>query len=743
MTLVAPALVELRARPTQSPEAVDLSFYVQPREGGLERIDLAVEGADCAACIPIIETAMRREAGVVGARVNLTNRRVTIDWRAGETQPAQLVAALARIGYRAHPYDPRTAETQEAREAKDLLRRLGVAGFAMMNIMLLSVSVWSGNATDITPEQRDFFHWLSALIAIPAVAYAGRPFFESAARALAVRALNMDVPISLGVTLAVTLSVVETLHHGEHAYFDSAVMLLFFLLTGRYLDQLMRRKTRAVAANIAALKAETAVKVFGVDMLREVPIATVKPGDLVLARPGERLGVDGLVEEGRSAIDQSLVTGETRPVIAGPGSAVHAGTMNLTGVLRVRVRAAEAGTWLDEVTRLMETATQSRSAYVRLADRAARLYSPVVHLAAFTTFLGWIAFGLAWQSALVIAITVLIITCPCALALAIPTVQVVASGALFRAGILLQAGDGLERLAEIDCVAFDKTGTLTLPEPGVTGTDAIPADCAEVAARLAAGSKHPLARAVAALRPGAEPPADLVERPGEGVEATIGGRRVRLGSPAFCGAETQAAEARALDPEASLIAFADGEARLVFRVRQALRPDARATIERLRAMGLDVFVLSGDRPEAVASVAHALGVTRAEGGLAPAEKIARLEAEKAAGRRVLMVGDGLNDAPALAAAHVSLSPVTAAHLTQAAADAVFMGDSLKPVASAVAVSRRARRLMGQNLWIAVVYNAIAVPIAILGHVTPLVAALAMSGSSLIVTANALRGRAAD
>lgn len=720
--------------------AADLSLFVQPLDQGLARIDLAVDGITCATCMPIIESALKREPGVVNARVNLTNRRLTLDWRAGEADPVRLIARLARLGYRAYPYDPKAAESAEAKEAAELLRCLGVAGFAMMNIMLLSVSVWSGNVSDITPEQRDFFHWLSALIAIPAVAYAGRPFFRSALAALRLRALNMDVPISLGVLLAIGLSLVETAHSGTHAYFDSAVMLLFFLLTGRYLDQLMRRKTRAVATNIAALKAETAVKFVDGTLLREVPIAAIKAGDLVLARPGERIGVDGIVEDGRSEVDQSLVTGETLPVAVGPGTRVYAGTLNRSGALRIRVEAAEKGTLLDEVTRLVETATQSRSAYVRLADRAARLYSPVVHVTALATFLGWIAFGLTWQMALVIAITVLIITCPCALGLAIPAVQVVASGALFRANTLLQAGDGLERLAEIDTVVFDKTGTLTLPEPRVAGAEGVPADIATRAARLAAGSRHPLAAAVAALEPGLDPPTDLSEHPGEGVLAIIDGRECRLGKPSFCGAEAEAAAVLARDPDASLIAFSDGGTRHVFPVRQVLRPDARATVDRLKAMGLRLVILSGDRPAAVAGVAEALGLPDATGGLSPTDKIARLDAERASGHRVLMVGDGLNDAPALAAAHVSLSPVTAVHITQAAADAVFMGDSLKPVASAVAISRLARRLMSENLWLAVIYNAIAVPIAIMGYVTPLVAALAMSGSSVIVTANALRAR---
>jgi Cu2+-exporting ATPase len=723
-----------------APEATDLSLFVEPLGGGLARMDFAVDGITCAACMPVIEQGLAREPGIAEARVNLTNRRLTVRWREAETTPQRIVQRLSALGFRAFPFDPKAVEGEEVREARFLLQCLGVAGFAMMNIMLLSVSVWSGNVSDITQEQRDFFHWVSALIAVPAVAYAGRPFFRSARMAIAARQLNMDVPISLGVLLAVGMSLVETAHHGTHAYFDSAVMLLFFLLAGRYFEQLMRRKTRAVAGNIAALKAETAVKLMPDGALRQVPIAAVAIGDRVLVRPGERVSVDGLVVDGRSSLDQSLVTGETLPQEIAAGDAVYAGTLNLSGVLTIEVRAAAKGTLLDEVTRLLETALEARSTYRRLADRAAALYSPVVHLTAILTLTGWIIAGLAWQQALIIAITVLIITCPCALGLAIPAVQVVASGALFKANVLLQAGDALERLAEADTIVFDKTGTLTLPDLAAEVAADIPAADLAMAAGLAAASHHPLARALIAAVPNAVPLAEAREEPGRGVVALVNGSEARLGSLAFCKAEAEGAIVAARHPDASLIAFRHGDSCHVFAIRQQLRPDAEAVIAALAQAGLQMEILSGDRPEAVAPVAAALGIPVARGGLKPADKIERLDALKAAGRKVLMVGDGLNDAPALARAHVSMSPITAVHLTQAAADAVFLGDRLAPVAHAVAVSRTALTLMKQNLWLAVIYNTIAVPIAIAGWVTPLIAALAMSGSSVIVTANALRAR---
>ena len=728
------------AVPAVAATGTDLSLFVEPLGDGRARMDFAVDGITCAACMPVIEQGLSRVPGIESARVNLTHRRLSVEWREDAITPQRIVERLGALGFRAFPFDPKAVEGEEAREARFLLQCLGVAGFAMMNIMLLSVSVWSGNISDITPEQRDFFHWLSALIAVPAVAYAGRPFFRSARMALAARQLNMDVPISLGVLLAVGMSLVETWNHATHAYFDSAVMLLFFLLTGRYFEQLMRRKTRAVAANIAALKAETALKISADGALRQVPIAAIAAGDLVMVRPGERVSVDGVIVEGHSSLDQSLVTGETLPQAVAPGDSVYAGTLNTSGTLKVEVRAAARGTLLDEVSHLLETALEARSSYRRLADRAAALYSPVVHLTALATLAGWIIAGLAWQPALIIAITVLIITCPCALGLAIPAVQVVASGALFKANVLLQSGDALERLAEVDTVVFDKTGTLTLPEPALDLPSGVPVKVLALAGRLALSSHHPLARAVAATFPDAHPLIEAVEEPGRGVRAMVDDAEVRLGSLAFCEAEAEGAAVAERHPDASLIAFRHGDERHVFAVRQVLRPDAVAVVGALRKAGLTIAILSGDRAEAVTAVAGALDIADATGGLKPADKMARLDALKADGRRVLMVGDGLNDAPALARAHVSMSPITAVHLTQAAADAVFLGDRLAPVAHALAVSRTALRLMKENLWIAVVYNAIAVPIAIAGLVTPLIAALAMSGSSIIVTANALRAR---
>jgi Cu2+-exporting ATPase len=718
----------------------DFSHYVRAAGAGLSHIDLAVEGVSCAGCMSKIERGLSAIPDVTLARVNLTDRRVALEWREGAVDPARFIDRLAELGYKAYPFETEKAEASEAEQSSFLLRCLGVAAFATMNVMMLSVPVWSGNVTDMIGEQRDFFHWLSALIALPAAAYAGQPFFRSAWQALRAGQTNMDVPISIGVVLALAMSLVETIHHAEHAYFDAAIMLLTFLLVGRYLDQNMRRRTRAVAGNLAALKAETATRLNDTGEVAEVPVAAIRPGDIVLLRPGDRCAVDGVVIEGRSELDQSMITGETRHAAAAQGTTIYAGSLNMSGALRIRVSAAAEGTLLAEVTRLLDNALQARSRYIRLADRASRLYAPVVHAAALLTMIGWVLLGASWHDAMVTAIAVLIITCPCALGLAIPTVQTVASGAMFRAGVLLNAGDAIERVAEIDRIIFDKTGTLTLPELDVVNSAEIPGDLFELAGRLALASHHPVAAAVARASGAKAPIAGAIEQPGQGVRAFVDGVEIRLGRPSFCGADRIANDILVRDPEVSAVAFSRGDERHVFAVRQRLRPDAPAMIGALQARGIATEIVSGDREPAVRAAAQMLGISEWRAGVTPADKIARIEDLKRQGSKVMMVGDGLNDAPALAAAHVSMSPISAAHLSQATADLVFLGQPLAPVVAAVDYSRKALALMRENLWLAIGYNFLAVPIAIAGLVTPLIAAVAMSGSSILVMLNALRAR---
>lgn len=719
---------------------LDLSSYVIPLRGSAGQINVLVEGVHCGGCIARIEKGLRVLDGLEDARLNFTTRRLAVTFDRQRLEPGKILSTVESLGYRAYPFEEKQADDSETAQARWLLRCLAVAGFAAMNVMLLSVAVWSGHAADMTPEARDLFHGVSGLIALPAVAYAGRPFFISALGALRRRQLNMDVPISLGVLLACGMSVIETILHAPHAYFDSAVMLLFFLLCGRYLDHAARMRTRSLAANLATLKARTARRIeINGDGICLVPAAALKAGDRILVAPGDRVAGDGRVVTGVSEVDDSLITGETARRSVQPGDIVYASSLNFDGALTIEISAAGTDTLVDEIERLVERASTAKSRYMRLADRVSRAYAPVVHLTALATAIGWIIAGATTHDAVIRAIAVLIITCPCALALAIPAVQVVASGRLYRAGILLNSGDALERLATVDTIVFDKTGTLTMPEPAIVNLASFDGALVARLARLALASTHPLARALAVHAHGLAPASQAVETPGQGIRATIDGFECFLGSPSYC--DCDAAPAAEDDHgRLSAIAFRCGEASGLFLLRQSLRVDAVKTVAALRGLGFDLLIVSGDRAAAVEGIARQLGIKEWRAGCKPAQKIALIEELMAAGQRVLMVGDGINDAPSLAAATASMSPITASDLSQAHADAVFLGDRLAPVVTALGVARRARNAMVQNLGLAVIYNLIAVPLAVAGIVTPLIAAAAMSGSSIIVTLNALRLR---
>ena len=702
------------------------------------QLELVVEGIVSAQAIAQIEQALIGIPDLVYARLNMTTRRLTTQWAHAGYNAAPLFAVLDRFGYRAMPFTTNQAEEEESARTKWLLRCLAVSGFATMNVMLLSVSVWSGNVTEISTETRDLFHWLSALIALPAAGFAGQPFFFNALRAIRSGEMVMDVPISLGILLALGMSVYETAHHAEHAYFDSALMLLFFLLSGRVLDHVMRLKTRATAANLAALRAPLANRLAGDGSLAEVPADALVAGDVIVVAAGQRIAADGVVVQGQSAVDESFLTGETdrRPVAV--GAQIYAGMLNGEGQLQVRVVAAGRQTLLSEIETLIDNAVTSKSRYVQVADRVARIYAPIVHVTAALTAIGWLIAGASLHDAIIIAIAVLIITCPCALALAAPTVQVVVAGALFRKGVLMRSGDVIERMAEVDVIVFDKTGTLTLPDVSQPDFARLSDADLRLAGRLAQSSHHPLARA---LRDYARQHCgplvaldDVQEISGQGVCTTHEGEDVRLGSLVFCGLAD-----KALPGGQSLIAFARNGTVTLLPVGQVLRRDAVETVRQLQA-SYRVLVLSGDHAGAVEPVARALGIAEWQAGIKPAEKLAFLNRMKAEGLTVLMIGDGVNDAPALAGAAVSMSPTTGADVTQAAADALFMGEGLGVVAQTLALCHKGRAVMRENFLLALVYNLVAVPLAMAGMVTPLIAAAAMSGSSVLVSVNALRAR---
>ncbi|MBM3556251.1 MAG: copper-translocating P-type ATPase, partial [Alphaproteobacteria bacterium] len=618
-------------------ETADYTPFVRAEGGGRHALDLMVDGLHCGACVWLIESVLAREARVTRARVNMTFRRLALAWSGTREDGNRLVDLIARLGYRLVPYDPATLAQADDIENRGLIRALAVAGFAVGNVMLYSIAVWSGG--EMGAATRDLLHWVSALVALPAIAYAGLPFFRSAWGALRAGRTNMDVPIAIGVVLASAMSLHEVTRSADHAYFDSAITLLFFLLAGRVLDRKARGRAHAAARHLLALDARAATRIEADGKARGVRPGDLREGDVLLTAAGERFAADGEVIVGVSDIDTGPVSGESVPARAQPGDRVFAGTVNLGAPLRVRVTAVGEATLLAEIRRLMQAAESGRARLVALADRVARYYAPVVHVLALATLLGWLLIADAyWADALKIAVAVLIVTCPCALGLAVPVVQVIASGRLFRRGILVKSATALERLAEVDTIVFDKTGTLTqgrlalAPDPARDPTDL------RLAASLAAASRHPLARALAAADPGVTPAAGVIEHHGLGL--SLGD--IRLGSRAFCGAP----EDERVGAELWLARPGHGPVRFAFVDRP--RSDSGETIRALAAAGYDLRILSGDRAATVGAVAQELGIAAWRADLLPDAKCRVLSDLAAEGRKVMMVGDGLNDAPALA-----------------------------------------------------------------------------------------------
>ncbi|MEM6462546.1 MAG: cation-translocating P-type ATPase [Pseudomonadota bacterium] len=730
--------VEIDTAARSGPSADEMRLASRDLGDGLRQSELSVPGVHCGGCINTIERGLTALPIVARARVNLSTKRVSVDWY-DDGDPAEIIAALDSHGYDVHLFD--FSADAEDKTLSLMLRSLAVAGFAAANIMLLSVSVWSG----ADAATRDLFHWISALIAIPALAYSGRVFFRSAFNALKHGRLNMDVPISLAVSLAFAMSLYETMHSGEHAYFDASVTLLFFLLIGRTLDHVMREKARSAVKGLVRLSPRGATVIDTDGSRTFLPVDEIKSGMTILLAAGDRVPVDARIVNGTSDLDCSLVNGESAPQTVSAGNVVRAGTLNLTGPLTIEAIAPASQSFLAEMMHLMESAESSKAGYRRLADRAAQLYAPLVHLVALFSFIGWMIVSGDWHHSLYIAIAVLIITCPCALALAVPVVQVVAAGRLFENGIMVKDGSGMERLAQADMVVFDKTGTLTLGKPRlINGKDIKPKDLA-IGAAIGRHSRHPLSVALTKADVGAA--ADRLtfdrvkEYPGQGVEAVRDGITYRLGRSDWAiadelpdhGAGTSAYRGQA-------VLSTNGRFTAAFVFEDRLRRDAAATIADLKNRHYPMEIVSGDRENAVSRLAETVGIEDHRSGVMPGDKVRHVTKLADSGRKVLMVGDGLNDAPALVSAYVSMAPATAADVGRNAADFVFLHESLASVSTAISVSKRAGQLIRQNFGLAIIYNMIAIPSAILGYATPLVAALAMSLSSLIVVFNALRLR---
>ncbi len=719
--------------PPSDAVAGDMTGFVRER-GGLSALTLSVRGAKCGGCLSKIEQAVSAIPGIEQARMNLSSGKLNVSWT-GPNIANTVANQVAALGYGVSAFSEDGSAKAAKSEERRLLLSMGVAAFALANIMLLSVSVWGGH-DEMGDQTRVALHAISGLIAFPVLLFSGRHFFASAYGALKNGHANMDVPISLALILAFSVSVWETVYGGAHAYFDASVMLLFFLLIGRFLDARLRRQAHAAAHDLAALQNRSVNRISLAGNLESVPADKIASGDRILLAAGERSVIDLRVETGTSSVDESLVTGESLPRAIQPGETLYSGTVNLDHPIEGVALSQSSESLLSDIANMLEAGEQKRARYRKIADRAVSLYVPFVHTTAALTLIAWLMLGASPREAIMVAVATLIITCPCALALAAPVAQVVSSGRLFRNGIFLRSGDALERFAEIDHVVLDKTGTLTLGTPLLVSD---PGSDLEPAAMLARASRHPLSRAIVEAA-GAGPVAeDVREVSGQGVEGVIDGEICRLGSRAWVGAQ---GDQQTGGPS---LWFVRGErAPVLFEFKDQLQDDAKHVLDQLKHQGLGVEILSGDSEKAVDGVAEELNVPAWRAQVSPQGKVDRLTELGDQGKKVLMVGDGLNDAGALSLAHASLAPGGAMDVSQSASDAVYSG-GLTALRTVLNTSKRTRSVMLQNFALAALYNAIAVPIAVTGNVTPLIAAIAMSASSLIVTLNALRlngGRAA-
>lgn len=714
----------------------ELSGFAITLPNGGKVFVLSSPSIHCGGCISILEKELSVLAGVVNVRVNLTLKRVRIELINQTVALLPIVEKMRSLGFDAVPID--LVDDQDIlgkSQNSTLLRALAVAGFGAMNIMLLSVSTWSG----AEGSAKTLFHLISALIAIPTVLYSGQVFFRSAFKALRHGHLNMDVPISLAVLLALSMSIFEALTHGDIVYFDASVSLLFFLLIGRYLDQMMRDRARNAVSTLARQSVKGASQVMDNGQVSYLPIDEVQIGMILRILPGEKIPVDGIVVKGASDLDASLVTGESLPTAIKIDTPVLAGTLNLSGVVDIKVSKAANQSFLAEITNMLDAAENGRGAYVRIADRMAQIYAPAVHLLALAGFVLWMFYtGGDWRVSIYIAISILIITCPCALGLAVPVVHVIGAGRLFDQGILMKDGAALERLSEVDHVVFDKTGTLTSDQLTISHVDITDAKQVALLKALALHSSHPVSRAIAQhFKQDVHLDIDGVrEMPGYGIEAKYEGTLMRLGSASWVGDISSHPHQK--DTYTRTFFAIEGQMPIGLIVQAEMRVDALTTLEGLAKFGLPVEILSGDNKRTVKAFARAIGVESFMGEAKPQDKIDRINLLTASGAKVLMVGDGINDAPSLAAGHASMAPASASDVGRSAADFVFTRNNLSAILFAMKIAKKSNRLVRQNFALALLYNMIAVPMAFSGIVTPLIAAIAMSASSIIVILNSMR-----
>lgn len=691
-----------------------------------------VEGLHCAGCIRKIESAFEKDPDIETARVNFSNHRLYLVWNGPQENVETYIKRVQNLGFGAYPFSPDEEVELKKAQQKRILLALAVAGFAMGNVMLISIALWITDADTMGEGTRQLLQWLSALIAVPAIFFSGQLFFQSAYKALSHKKTNMDVPISVALILTTAISLWGMFNHQEHIYFDSALMLMFFLLVGRYLDMRAQGQATQAATDILGHLNETYTVLNSDGDKKECRVSDLLPDMNIIIEAGRRFPVDGVIVDGESDADAALITGETLPINISKGTDIYAGTINLSAPVVFKVQKIADESVTEKIKTLLGRATKNKSTYMRIADRAAQIYTPLVHSLALVTFVFWLFYMKAdWQTSLMIAVSVLIITCPCALGLAVPVVHVLAIGKLLKKGVILKSGDALERLQKITNIIFDKTGVLTTGQARLIGE--YDPNVFKKAASLALHSHHPLSKALVKVYNGKTVRmTDIVEHPGKGIEGKYRGDTIRLGRKEWITPEVENSNTSVQTW------FDDGAAQTPFYFSDSLRNNTTETIEYFKSQNIEISLLTGDKKNQANKIAAMSNIKDIHAEQLPEDKFNFIQSMSKQNKKTLMIGDGLNDTAALAAADVSMAPSSAVDLTQNTADIVFMGDSLEPVITTYKIAQHSQKMVKQNFALAVVYNVIAIPFAMAGFVTPVIAALAMSASSLIVIANSFR-----
>lgn len=723
---------------------VDISEFAQEKDG-IKSVLLMVHGLHCGACVWLIENILKKQKNVINARINLSRKTLSLSWNGSFEDGNNLIKTIYKIGYKLLPFDSEILNDEEEKYNNSILKALAVAGFGAGNVMLFSFSLWFSDILQMGEKTRALLHFFSLLIAVPVIIYSIRPFVISAYKAFKSGFPNMDLAISIAIFLTTITSLIQTFNNAEHVYFDSAVMLIFFLLIGRYLDLKVRKRAFNIATEFSILLTGFA-KIEEKGIIRTLPIKKITKGMVLIVSAGEKIVADGMVIFGDSEIDSSIIDGETMPKKISKNSEVYAGSINISTPIRILVTKDYSDSLISNIISLCEKIENSKNSYVKLSDNLAKFYLPAVHILAFATFIFW--FDSGWQHALTIATTVLIITCPCALALAVPIVQTIAVSLLIKNGILVKSGNAIEILRKIKIIVFDKTGTLTKGKPDFIDVLPINGDkilsnedktnYLRIASSLAQNSSHPISKAIVKSYDNNEKPIifdEIREEKGFGLEAKLGEVNFKIGRKSFCEIFSKSK----LQNKNYLKSFAKfGDEELVFLFQDTIKDDAKIVIESLKEMKITPILLSGDEQENVENIAQILGIKEYYFKQTPISKVEFLEKIKEKNQQFIMVGDGINDAPSLAISDVSISFSEASDISQNIADIVVSSNKLEPLLKLIKISKKAIKLMKQNLFIALIYNAIAISFAVLGYVTPLVAAFSMSFSSLVVLLNSLR-----